>query len=159
MTSTETDTRIHDGEAPMFTAHAYSTDGSDSTYNVEFIDGGMLFGEQTGIEACAGWSTIDEDVKLIMLTTTEDTGRIRITLNDGVIYDGDPEAPADELPTLLDAAYTALHNYRHNEAIYRALPDSEQQGSNYEHYEDAILTNVHQLANALAALAAAAQSR
>lgn len=65
----------------------------------------------------------------------------------------------DELPALLDAAYAALHSYRDNEDTYHALPDSEQEGSNYERYEDSILSNVHQLADALTALAAAAQSR
>ncbi|MFT4284299.1 MAG: hypothetical protein QM598_05635 [Protaetiibacter sp.] len=154
MTSTDTGNRIHDGEAPMFTAHAYSTSRHGDTYNVEFIDGGTLYGEQAGIEVSAGWSTLDEDVKLIMIDTTEGTGHIRIRLNDGVIYDADPEAPADELPALLDAARGALRSYQDNEDAYHALPEAEQGGSNYEHYEDSILGNVHELANALTALAA-----
>lgn len=53
----------------------------------------------------------------------------------------------------LDAARTALATYDSNEDTYHALPDAEQEGKNYEDYEDGILANVHDLAAALRALA------
>lgn len=49
-------------------------------------------------------------------------------------------------------AAAALKAYDENEAWYRALPEAEQDGLNYEHYEDTILTVVHDLATALRGL-------
>lgn len=89
--------RIHDGEAPMFEPHVYKV--GSSHYSVVF--------EPAGIELAAGWSTIDEDVTLIMLDTSASTGRIRIEMNDGVIWDGDPEFsnPLCQAIELLTATY------------------------------------------------------
>lgn len=50
------------------------------------------------------------------------------------------------------AAREALATYDTNEAVYHALPDDEQEGGNYENYEDKILGNVHELASTLRAL-------
>jgi hypothetical protein len=73
--------RIHDGEAPMFTI---DKDGPTAVFYDET-------GDNAGIEVSAGWSTIDEDVKLIMIDTAGDVGRVRIMLNGDDIYDADPE--------------------------------------------------------------------
>lgn len=48
-------------------------------------------------------------------------------------------------------AAAALKAYDENEGWYRALPEAEQDGRNYEHYEDTILTVVHELAETLRA--------
>lgn len=57
-----------------------------SRHSAEFVN------EDTsvGIEVCAGESPID-GAHLVIIDTLGMTGRIRILLNDGTIYDADPE--------------------------------------------------------------------
>jgi hypothetical protein len=76
----------------MFGISTSSQAGRAAT-SVEFAIQGRT--EPVGIEVSAGWSTITEGVKQIMIDTMKTTGRIRIYLNEAIIYEGDPEV--DEL--------------------------------------------------------------
>ncbi|WP_454116923.1 hypothetical protein [Microbacterium aurum] len=52
-------------------------------------------GEAVGIDAW-GYSSLYDGAPTVQIDTTEDIGRVCVWLNDGLIYDGDPEY--DEAP-------------------------------------------------------------
>lgn len=86
---------------------------------------GSSWGQEgaVGIEVSAGWSTTDEDVKLVMVDTAEDVGRIRVMLNDGVVYDGNPEEPRTLLSTaeILNLAHDARFRGIDTEELARRI--------------------------------------
>lgn len=73
--------RIKDGVAPMFEPEVIGYTGN---FTASFIESDTE--EPVGIDVSAGWSTIDEGVKLLMISTKAWTGAIRIELDDSVIY-------------------------------------------------------------------------
>lgn len=85
-----------EGTAPMFWARAIAEDLDDPKM-VQFI----YESEPVGIDVSSGYSTLSGDegqTKLVMIDTTEETGRIRILLNDGPVWEGDPMEGQSRLP-------------------------------------------------------------
>lgn len=52
-------------------------------------------GEDGGVSVCE-FASVFDDARVVQIDTTEATGRVRVFLNDGAVYDGDPET--DEPP-------------------------------------------------------------
>jgi hypothetical protein len=86
--------RIKDGRAPMFGASPVMGTG-DMVEKVAFYE--PTTGHDSGVEVSVGWSTVDEGVRVVMIDTVQHAGRIRVVLNDGTLYDGNPEHTPDDL--------------------------------------------------------------
>jgi hypothetical protein len=75
-----------DGEGGMFEPDKLDDEWVCFVENVA----GRHLPVEAGIHICAGWSSEDGTTKSIFIDTTKRTGPVRIFLNDGLIYEGDP---------------------------------------------------------------------
>ncbi|MGN6325788.1 hypothetical protein [Pseudolysinimonas sp.] len=108
-------------DAPMFTTRISTSD----PHHVEFVNEAAPRGQrEQGITVTAGMSTIDPDVKLVMIDTQEGTGRVRVVLNDDTLYDGDPETTPDRTPEEVVGAVLQrwVDGAEHAETLY--IPES-----------------------------------
>lgn len=80
--------RIVEGRAPMFEVKLEPKVGKFATC-AQFLEPESE--ALVGISVSAGWSTTTEGVKLLMVDTDPDVGPLRILLNDGTVYDANPD--------------------------------------------------------------------
>lgn len=81
--------RIEGGQAPMFGWAPIMNDREPFVAGVAPYE--PETGHDTGITISAGWSTVDEGVRLIMIDTSPAAGRVRVELNSVVIFDRNPD--------------------------------------------------------------------
>ncbi|UOR02081.1 hypothetical protein MUN77_01735 [Leucobacter allii] len=70
--------------------------------------------EGLGVAGIASYRSELDGAVVIDLDTVDDVGRVRVTLNDGVIWDGDPE---QDVPAMLDG-FEISHTWEGLESMF-----------------------------------------